>query len=432
LESIEDGGMPKDCFLSVRVGETQKLSRLAASRMYHFPKSGERRFGKIEVFRRIGTCNVDVDPSNKDLREVVINCMDAGFGTLGLKVSVTKDGKPDSTSEEVAPVEGKKEGSKVKAAKEYLSKHSLEVRLSEAMQAVLRERPEDPAEYLAAKLLETPPRVGGVKLPPLKGGKEASASEVMPRRPSVPEPVDEPQKLRPQKLQPLQKPLAPAPLAVPVPPAAETPRPPQPAPVVPHVGPDPTLRLYSEFTKAERPQHVPVKLHWRPSVGTWLMPRPCKRQEPAPLQLSKYKHTPSVGTWWMPRPRKNQEPAALQVMKFKHMPSVGTWVARAAPQVVQALVPIGNALLGSANEEGAAFRHLASVGTWLAPKRKGPSKLRSASPKEQEKNKAAWSHKPSVGTWLKKPAPAASVLAAKPSHLRPSVGTWLQYCPSWR
>merc|ERR1712166_1056692 len=42
---------------------------------------------------------------------------------------------------------------KVAAAKAYLDKHLLEHRLAEAMQSVLRERPDDPAAYVAAKLL---------------------------------------------------------------------------------------------------------------------------------------------------------------------------------------------------------------------------------------------------------------------------------------
>jgi len=41
-----------DCFISVRVGETQKLSRLSGSRTYSFPHSGDRRYGKIEVKKK--------------------------------------------------------------------------------------------------------------------------------------------------------------------------------------------------------------------------------------------------------------------------------------------------------------------------------------------------------------------------------------------
>eukprot|EP00409_Alexandrium_fundyense_P004435 CAMPEP_0185902448 /NCGR_PEP_ID=MMETSP0196C-20130402/1691_1 /TAXON_ID=2932 /ORGANISM="Alexandrium fundyense, Strain CCMP1719" /LENGTH=168 /DNA_ID=CAMNT_0028621299 /DNA_START=76 /DNA_END=582 /DNA_ORIENTATION=+ len=163
LEPLEALGPLEDCFVSVRVGEMQKLSRISSSRVYRFPKAGTRNFGKIEVYRRIGSCSVDVNPSTKDFREVSIDCGDAASGPLNLKVEVS--GKVDAD-----PVEPQKEGTKVRAAKEYLSQHGLEMRLSEAMQAVLRERPEDPAKFLAGKLTESRDNVGGLKLSRLKMG----------------------------------------------------------------------------------------------------------------------------------------------------------------------------------------------------------------------------------------------------------------------
>lgn len=49
LETSEHG-LPKDCYLSIRVGEVQKLSRLSGTRSFKFPQSTKSRFGKIEVF----------------------------------------------------------------------------------------------------------------------------------------------------------------------------------------------------------------------------------------------------------------------------------------------------------------------------------------------------------------------------------------------
>merc|ERR1712183_461826 len=46
---------------------------------------------------------------------------------------------------------------KVGVAKDYISYHNLEARLAEAMQAVLRERPENATEFLAARLLRYSP-----------------------------------------------------------------------------------------------------------------------------------------------------------------------------------------------------------------------------------------------------------------------------------
>jgi len=166
LDSVDDASMPSDCYVSVRVGDIQKLSRLSSTRVYRFPQASDKRYGKIEVFRRIGACSVDVDPLNENLRNVSISCQEAGFGSLGLKIAVEADEGTKKKSETTDPViAGKKPPTKVKEAKEYLSKHSLEVRLSEAMQAVLRERPEDPTAFLASKLLE---HTKSEKRPPLE------------------------------------------------------------------------------------------------------------------------------------------------------------------------------------------------------------------------------------------------------------------------
>jgi len=179
LDSVEDDGMPKDCFVSVRVGDTQKLSRLAQSRVYRFPQATERHYGKIEVFRRIGACNVDVDPAVEGLREVSIDCKDAGFGSLGLKIAVDAEAAAkERPVEEAAAAEAHKKdkGTKVKVAKEYLNKHGLEARLSQAMQAVLREKPENPVEFLAARLLGVEENT----LSSLKDGPTKPAAETRP------------------------------------------------------------------------------------------------------------------------------------------------------------------------------------------------------------------------------------------------------------
>merc|ERR1719191_333198 len=67
----------------------------------------------------------------------------------------------------------------VLAAKEYLEKHNLEMRLSEAMQAVLREKPEDPAAFVAERLAKSAGMVQ--KLPKVE---EAASSQ--PSSPAAP------------------------------------------------------------------------------------------------------------------------------------------------------------------------------------------------------------------------------------------------------
>jgi len=150
VEGVRGSRMPQECFISIRVGETQKLSRLCAGRSYHFPTIAEgRRIGKLEVFQRIGECNVDVDVSNPKKRDTSVDCSDAGFGRLQLKMGVISTvGKviePDTGPESPR--------TKLQSAKDYLTKHGLEMKLSEVVQEVLREKPDRPFEFLAEKFL---------------------------------------------------------------------------------------------------------------------------------------------------------------------------------------------------------------------------------------------------------------------------------------
>lgn len=425
LETCDDG-VPKDCFVSVRIGDTQKLSRLSSSRLYRFPQAGDRRCGKIEVFRRIGSCSVDVDPANKGLREVNINC-DPEFGMLCLKVAVTGDDKPVQE-----PTSGKKEGSKVKAAKEYLSKHRLEMRLSEAMQAVLRERPGDPAEFLAAKLLGSRGDVSDMELPPVSSANQQAAH--LPKPPA-----------KPQKLEPMQEPAMPAALAVqksapPINMAAL-----QPVAVLPFqgfyvqnfrsMGRDAYSKCHARFpVKNTRPAAIvhTSMMHLKPSVGTWMHALPKKiktlklgptvqaQQDIQPLAAS-FQLKPSVGTWLVSRPPAVKIQEVEKAFRFR--PSVGTWLSPRTPTEKSEKVKV-------------AFGMMPSVGTWLTPLLQStvPSnsevqgEVRPAAPISLAAG-SSWVHKPSVGTWLAKPTPVPGPAEAcphqEPFHMRPSVGTWL-------
>lgn len=169
VDILEELGLPNDCFVSVRIGEMQKLSRLAPKRIYRFPKSymgdAERRYGKIEVFQRIGSSSVGIDPITQggEKRNITVSCNEAGFGSLQLQVEVAgQDGEGQqecrlqnfSTDVDlVAKASKGTQATKVKVAKDYLAKHGLEAKLSKVMQAVLRELPADPSEFIAFRLL---------------------------------------------------------------------------------------------------------------------------------------------------------------------------------------------------------------------------------------------------------------------------------------
>mmetsp|Transcript_63565 Transcript_63565/g.151619 ORF Transcript_63565/g.151619 Transcript_63565/m.151619 type:complete len:374 (+) Transcript_63565:115-1236(+) len=176
FESLEATGMPSDCYVSVRIGEQQKFSRLSERRVFKFTQAAKEgrtsRYGKIEVFRRIGACGLDVDPSSGPLREVNVNCSEAGFGNVAMRVALDRLDKAaalDCGSSSVALTSGpttepatvaaaRDDGmpqvrtSRGQQAKDYLREHCLEVCLSDAVQAVLRERPADPIGMLIQKL----------------------------------------------------------------------------------------------------------------------------------------------------------------------------------------------------------------------------------------------------------------------------------------
>mmetsp|Transcript_62596 Transcript_62596/g.174943 ORF Transcript_62596/g.174943 Transcript_62596/m.174943 type:complete len:143 (+) Transcript_62596:61-489(+) len=129
-------GLGSECFLAVRVGETQKLSRLSASRSYKFPASGERRYGKIELYRRVGACSVDIDPQKEGARSVAMKCGD--LGQLLLDVDVGGAGAPEP---EKPKMDNDERAAKSRAASEYLRKYSVEMQLTDAMQALLKTKP---------------------------------------------------------------------------------------------------------------------------------------------------------------------------------------------------------------------------------------------------------------------------------------------------
>jgi len=145
--------LPNSLYVSVRVGEVQKLSKFCPSRVFRVPKAAaqERRHGKIEVFRRIGGASIAVDSGASALHQDVTIPLTDGSEDVQFKVGVSGYGQEDLAELSKPP---KESNPKVLAAKEYLQKHNFEIRLSEAMQELLRERPDDPAAFVAAKLMQ--------------------------------------------------------------------------------------------------------------------------------------------------------------------------------------------------------------------------------------------------------------------------------------
>lgn len=371
--------MPEDCYLSVRVGGIQRLARLSAlvapssagNGFFRFPggagETGRRQGAKFEVFRRLGTASsADLEPTRDDVQKnVTVNCAAAGFGKLRIRLVVKSDvlgSKEKQQDKQEKQDEGprKRTTAKERHAREYLAKHDLETQLSEAMQAVLRERPEDPAQLLAAKLLGYSSH-SGVKAsamqfspappPPAYDGRTAAMPEG--RRPLYDRAVADfqPFTFSPRKpkhhfdrLEPMQRPLVP--LQPPQPPHSALPcqEPEQflsprqvanrhvfydyyRANCLPDIGRSAFEKLHakcskprSNFEQRTRIDICPASSHTgsggelaaavAPSMGTWLSVRPMPLRRSGNVSQGNILHRacsnqgakPSVGTWASLRP----------------------------------------------------------------------------------------------------------------------------------
>lgn len=341
---VSEDQLPDDCYMSVRVGEVQKLSRIAPSRSYQFPKAGERRYGKIEIYRRIGTVGVDVDPMNAGERQVCVGCGD--LGAIKLKVVVNEDKKMvQQAAVPPTPSKNADESSKSKAAKEYLRQHSLELQLSEAMQAVLRLRPENPIQFLAETLLKNLSQ-GAVALPP-----EPLKAKLQPQELAAPVARSPPKvdltnfsgyftanfgtapKAAWDKIYSKFPARAPAAAAA----AAKAAAGPS---SIEALKTKVTADLLDAMRKGELQRALkktafvaPAPFELRPSVGSWLV----KRSSPVkaiPSKAQVFARLPSVGTWLV-RLADEEKVALLMEVKaqtpdvraFQMLPSVGTWLA---------------------------------------------------------------------------------------------------------
>mmetsp|Transcript_101960 Transcript_101960/g.297361 ORF Transcript_101960/g.297361 Transcript_101960/m.297361 type:complete len:280 (-) Transcript_101960:221-1060(-) len=155
LEAVNVDAIPPDLYLSLRVGESQKFTKASSSRDYKFAKAavGDRRYAKMEIYKRVGVCSMCIDKEKVEgTHEIAVPVDDSRLDDGQVRYRVTLDSVPGEHTVESRPPT-RDLSSKAAAAREYLDKHQLEQRLSQAMQAVLRERPEDPAAFVAQKLL---------------------------------------------------------------------------------------------------------------------------------------------------------------------------------------------------------------------------------------------------------------------------------------
>jgi len=160
LQTVDFEHFTNDHYISVRVGEAQKLAKLANSRTFKLSSSaiGNRKFGKVELFKRVGSCPVCVDPASAG----GVNELEVSFDDTCLHLNAEVS-SADGRSKGVSKAGTKGESEEQRRATEYIQEHNLELRLAEAMQQVLRERPADPAQFIADAL--TKRKVFALKAP---------------------------------------------------------------------------------------------------------------------------------------------------------------------------------------------------------------------------------------------------------------------------
>jgi hypothetical protein len=175
VESAAGFGVPPGCYVGVRVGDVLKQGRYEPQRSYHFPAMERRRNAKIDIYRHVGSCVIPVDPEASGAsHEVPVASSDPSVPEMRLKVNVQNSSLDAGKQREVRTKAVKNQ------AKEYLTKHSIEEKLSDAVKALLKEQPSDPTDFLCRFLtggsLPTSPAGGPVPIKASNNIVKASTS----------------------------------------------------------------------------------------------------------------------------------------------------------------------------------------------------------------------------------------------------------------
>eukprot|EP00929_Paragymnodinium_shiwhaense_P103796 TRINITY_DN6756_c0_g1_i1.p1 TRINITY_DN6756_c0_g1~~TRINITY_DN6756_c0_g1_i1.p1 ORF type:complete len:581 (+),score=193.27 TRINITY_DN6756_c0_g1_i1:108-1850(+) len=397
VDTVDNLSDFKDCFMAVRIGDHQKLSRLKDSRTFKFPTAASsHHVGKVELFRRVGHASIDVDPMNNELRLIRVDCKQGGMGGLNMSIDV----KCDDVTKTGLQKASKKDSQKASKAKDYLMKHGLEVQLSEAMQSVLKALPENPAEFLANTLLE---RVKGRNnlLPPMKQAEELKAKAL--QKTAEEEAAAEfAAKQAPAKLDPLPAPASPqkqaksappppAPAMAEKPAAAEEPAEqaksaPPPAPVPAPVEEKPAAAKAAASCQAfpSLPEAAWQKMwqQFRQAAEKKAAPAPApaptkpvtKPDSPVPMSATGYFRHFAACT--------SSTAAFSQIyarFPAKKAPSPAPAPAAPTPAAPAEAAPAAPAPAPQASGRK-PFHRTASVGTWLATSRMGPNLHAKAGP----------------------------------------------------
>lgn len=172
LQAADGCALPPDTYICVKMADVLKQQRYDPKKAFSFPSVVQRRRATLDFFRRIGTCELEVDPAAAGVKEITVATTETGHGAMRLKLDV----------QPVAPVDSKgmmKSPHNISSAKAYLAEHNLEGMLQNVVQLLLNDRPENPKEYICTYVkegkvpLKPPPERpssadGRQKLPPLE------------------------------------------------------------------------------------------------------------------------------------------------------------------------------------------------------------------------------------------------------------------------
>lgn len=156
LKAVCGKDVPPDTFVSLRIGDVNKQTRYVASRTHRFPEAcAKEAFGRLEVFKRLGTANVAFDV-NKD--DGVVPCKIPGdppeMSPSNWSFAAVRPASGANQSSHLPPVNSK--GSSValrlSAVQQYLAENNLGSELTNVVQDLFESKPADPATFLCDRM----------------------------------------------------------------------------------------------------------------------------------------------------------------------------------------------------------------------------------------------------------------------------------------
>lgn len=285
--------MPPGSHVAVRFGDMMKQGRYDPARSYHFPKqdSSKGALARIDVFRLVGSGKAIITDKVAD---VDIKSHDPTVANLKLKVSGGAGGAIiQSPKQNTEPRTAQRQ-----QAQEYLASHGIETVLAEAVQKLLKHRPDEPLKFLVSTLSESLATQGEPKGKP----KPAARPAGKPVQAVLPFGEYYAGNVRQMKSAAWSKLHAKFPTKRPA------------------VSPKRDVAVALPAQKPSGPS--PPTFQLKPSVGTWLATKPPKISAPSPSSRA-FQLLPSVGTWLAPKPPQKSKSVAPV---FNMKPSVGTWL----------------------------------------------------------------------------------------------------------